>query len=142
MTVLTSRTDVPVSTHNPSYYRKHPSGIECIDIKEWLPSNLGDCLKYLWRAGEKAPREVDVGKALWYAKREAHRLNALSQRLESAAAVLARRVLPYEPDDGPLRVLLLIISRQGYTGTELYSELVTVLAHLHQLLEREAKAIP
>ena len=61
--------DRPVSVTDPSYYRSHPSGVECIDIIRHLPFNVGNAIKYLWRAGDKVGPEKlreDLEKALWY----------------------------------------------------------------------------
>ena len=61
--------DRPVSVTNPSHYRSHPSGVECIDIVRHLPFNVGNAIKYLWRAGDKGGPEKlreDLEKALWY----------------------------------------------------------------------------
>lgn len=57
---------------NPKHYKGHPSGVECIDIAEWLGFNLGNAFKYVWRAGLKGSdtREQDLLKALWYVRRE------------------------------------------------------------------------
>lgn len=37
---------------NNNYY-SHKSGVSCIDFKHYLPSSIGDALKYIWRAGKK-----------------------------------------------------------------------------------------
>lgn len=61
--------DRPVSVTNPGYYRSHPSGVECIDIIRHLPFNVGNAVKYLWRAGDKGGPEKlreDLEKAIWY----------------------------------------------------------------------------
>ena len=61
--------DRPVSVTDPGYYRSHPSGVECIDIIRHLPFNVGNAIKYLWRAGDKGGPEKlreDLEKALWY----------------------------------------------------------------------------
>lgn len=57
---------------HPKHYADHPSGVECIDIAEHLPFNLGNALKYVWRAGKKDPekRLEDLEKALWYVNRQ------------------------------------------------------------------------
>ena len=34
-------------------YYSHPSGLQCQDFKHYLPSSIGDALKYIWRAGKK-----------------------------------------------------------------------------------------
>lgn len=58
------------SVNHPSHYTAHPSGIECIDVVERLPFNLGNAIKYLWRAGLKGDRSEDLKKARWYIARE------------------------------------------------------------------------
>jgi hypothetical protein len=59
---------------NPSYYRQHPSGVECIDIVEHLTFNLGTAFAYIWRAGKKNDIVEDLRKAQWYLDREIMRL--------------------------------------------------------------------
>lgn len=62
------------AVNHPEHYNKIP-GIECIDVVENFNFNVGNAIKYLWRAGEKTedPRE-DLEKALWYCQREINRL--------------------------------------------------------------------
>ncbi len=61
---------------NPDHYKAHPSGVECIDVVEAMTFNLGNCIKYIWRAGVKTadPRE-DLAQARWYLDREIARLS-------------------------------------------------------------------
>ena len=54
---------------NPDHYQKHPSGIECIVITEHFGFNLGNAIKYIWRADFKNGVE-DLQKAKWYLERE------------------------------------------------------------------------
>lgn len=62
----------PVS--HPSHYTSHPSGVECITITEHFGFNVGNAIKYLWRAGLKSPdAKQDLDKALWYVQREIDR---------------------------------------------------------------------
>ena len=60
--------------NHPDHYNKHESGVECIDIVEGFNFNIGNAIKYLWRAGLKNedPME-DLEKALWYVRREIQR---------------------------------------------------------------------
>jgi hypothetical protein len=60
----------PSSIHRPTHYRRHPSGIECIEIVEHMSFNLGNVVKYVWRADEKGRALEDLRKALWYLTRE------------------------------------------------------------------------
>lgn len=59
---------------HPSHYR-HPSGVECIDVVEHYGFNIGNAIKYLWRAGLKpgVDLETDCRKAIWYIEREIER---------------------------------------------------------------------
>lgn len=58
----------PVS--NPAHYTAHPSGVECIQITEHMGFNLGNALKYIWRADLKGAALQDLEKARWYVDRE------------------------------------------------------------------------
>jgi hypothetical protein len=69
-----SNTTADIVNH-PPHYTSHPSGVECIDIVEHLPFNVGNAIKYLWRAGLKSPDLLtDLKKAEWYIKREIARI--------------------------------------------------------------------
>ena len=61
---------MPTDNINPPHYKLHPSGVECIDIVEHMSFNLGNAVKYIWRAGEKGDYLEDLRKAEWYIKRE------------------------------------------------------------------------
>ena len=60
---------------HPDYYNWIP-GIECIDVAENFPYNLGAALKYIWRNGRKYPKNdtTDLRKAIVYLEREIERL--------------------------------------------------------------------
>lgn len=61
---------------NPPHYKSHPSGVEAIDVVEHFTFNLGNAVKYIWRAGLKSPNPVeDLKKAAWYLNREIERLS-------------------------------------------------------------------
>lgn len=61
---------------HPKHYNEHPAGIECIDVIEEMSFNLGNAVKYIWRAGLKpdSKNDEDLAKAEWYLKRERERL--------------------------------------------------------------------
>jgi hypothetical protein len=71
-------TEKPYQPHDavnhPIHYNSHPSGIECIDVVEHLTFNVGNAVKYLWRAGLKGALLDDLKKARWYVDREIQRL--------------------------------------------------------------------
>ena len=54
----------------PKHYASHPSGVECIQIAEHMNFNLGNAIKYIWRADEAGNDLEDLQKALWYVGRE------------------------------------------------------------------------
>jgi hypothetical protein len=56
--------------YHPKHYTSHKSGIECIQITEHMGFNLGNCLKYIWRADLKNDAIEDLCKASWYLNRE------------------------------------------------------------------------
>jgi hypothetical protein len=69
------------SVNHPKHYNSHPSGVECIQVVEHMTFNVGNTVKYLWRAGLKtsghgpaAARLEDLRKASWYLDREIQRL--------------------------------------------------------------------
>ena len=66
---------------NPSHYKSHPSGVECIVITEHMTFNLGNATKYIWRAGLKSTNQVeDLQKAIWYIQREIMRLKKAEEK--------------------------------------------------------------
>jgi hypothetical protein len=63
-------------TINPSHYRQHPSGVECIEVTQHCNFCIGNAIKYLWRAGLKGDAVEDLRKAAWYIDREIRRREA------------------------------------------------------------------
>lgn len=62
--------------NHPDHYNKHKSGVECIDIVRHMNFNLGNVIKYLWRAGLKDGNAdiQDLEKAKWYLEDEIKRI--------------------------------------------------------------------
>lgn len=65
------------SVNHPLHYVSHPSGVECIIITEWMSFNLGNAVKYIWRANDKGATLQDLEKARWYLGREINRLERI-----------------------------------------------------------------
>lgn len=69
---------------SPNHYKDGPpclhcgKPIECIVIARHMNFNLGNALKYMWRAGKKDPTKLieDTKKARWYLDDEIKRLEA------------------------------------------------------------------
>ena len=93
---------------HPSHYNTHPAGVECIDVVEHMTFNLGNAVKYLWRAGLKGNTVEDLRKAIWYINREIERhqkeaikarstetlaggLETLTERLQVNAPTIPKR---------------------------------------------------
>lgn len=64
----------PVS--HPAHYTSDPSGVECIQITRHRNFNIGNAIKYLWRAGLKdsTKNTEDLQKAVFYIMDEIARL--------------------------------------------------------------------
>ena len=63
------------AVNHPPHYNAHPSGVECITIVEHYNFNIGNAIKYIWRAGLKSANPIeDLKKAVWYLNREIGRL--------------------------------------------------------------------
>jgi hypothetical protein len=71
------------NVNHPKHYTSHPSGVECVQVAECYCFNVGNAIKYLWRAGLKEEegktpadkRVEDLRKAAWYIDREIERLS-------------------------------------------------------------------
>lgn len=75
------RPDDPVNY--PKHYTSDPSGIECIQITRHRNFNIGNAIKYLWRAGLKDDNSdiQDLKKAVWYIEDEIKRLEKINEQL-------------------------------------------------------------
>lgn len=75
------------AVNHPSHYTSDPSGVECITITRHRSFNIGNAMKYLWRAGlkrheaaafvdapDRAMEVEDLNKAVWYLVDEIKRL--------------------------------------------------------------------
>ena len=51
---------------HPKHYTSHPSGIECIEIVQYMGFCIGCAIKYLWRADLKGNAIEDLKKAKQY----------------------------------------------------------------------------
>lgn len=79
--VVSGEEDLPSesedSINHPSHYTSHPSGVECIEIVQHFPFNIGAAVKYLWRCGLKGNKDKafeDLEKAKVFIDFEIKRL--------------------------------------------------------------------
>lgn len=70
-------TEAPDMVEHPPHYTSDPSGVECIEITRHRNFNIGNALKYLWRAGLKDGNSdvQDLKKAVWYIEDEIKRIS-------------------------------------------------------------------
>lgn len=52
--------------NHPAHYTSHPSGVECLDVVRHMGFNLGNAIKYIWRADLKGAAVQDLEKARFY----------------------------------------------------------------------------
>ena len=79
------------SVNHPAHYNSHPSGIECIEIARHHNFNIGNTIKYLWRAGLKSEEGMedtdkqveDLNKAIWYLKDEIKRITEFGDKTKA-----------------------------------------------------------
>ena len=79
------------SVNHPAHYNSHPSGIECIEIARHHNFNIGNSIKYLWRAGLKSEEGMedsdkqieDLNKAIWYIKDEIKRITEFDNKTKA-----------------------------------------------------------
>ena len=64
--------------NHPKHYTSDKSGVECIDVVRHRNYNIGNAIKYLWRAGIKDEDKhiEDLKKAIFYIKDEIKRLES------------------------------------------------------------------
>lgn len=98
---------------HPDYYNKHPSGVECIDIVRHFNFNLGNVIKYVWRAGLKDDNKAtqDLKKALFYLQDE---INRIENRKEEEVPVRESKDYKagdiYYIDGKPIGIIVCILS--------------------------------
>jgi hypothetical protein len=61
---------------HPEHYTSDPSGVECLEITRHRNFNIGNAIKYLWRAGLKNEEKhvEDLKKAIFYIQDEIYRI--------------------------------------------------------------------
>ena len=76
-----------MSAANPEHYKKHPSGVECIQVSQHFNFNLGNVIKYVWRADHKAGIE-DLEKAKRYLEFEIERRKSDKPKLANTIPII------------------------------------------------------
>jgi uncharacterized protein DUF3310 len=69
----------PVHYYGPAKCQNCAHPIECIDVTAHMNFNLGNVIKYVWRADRKGQAIEDLEKAAWYLRREIERRKAVQR---------------------------------------------------------------
>lgn len=68
------------AVNHPKHYTSHPSGIECIEVVRHFGFNLGNAVKYIWRADLKNNAIEDLEKAMFYISDEIAKRKKAAQK--------------------------------------------------------------
>lgn len=115
-----ARKKVPFDpVQRPAHYNRHPSGVEVADITDGLNFNVGNAFKYLGRGEHKGEGERDLGKALWYVKREIALREKDAVDAAEEQALAREKWLESEPDPELMQIYDLVLSAsEDETDTE------------------------
>lgn len=101
---------------HPPHYKGHPSGLECIELTEYMGFCLGNAIKYIWRSGLKAPSELeDWKKARWYVQRHITQPKGDSQVTPLTMAIVDR-YRQHEPDPQKALVISYLVESELGSG--------------------------
>lgn len=97
---------------HPKHYNNHESGVEAIELCRYLSFNMGNALKYLWRADHKGKGQEDRRKAGWYLMDilNAPMKDPLIANMPGFVRQRLLLVLASEPEGTPLARLLSILA--------------------------------
>ena len=99
------------NVNHPKHYTDDPSGVECIEITRHRNFNIGNAIKYLWRAGRKEDAALDrkekniedLRKAIFYIKDEIKRLGGQVETATASSTTSISR--KKDPADGVYLVM-------------------------------------
>jgi hypothetical protein len=108
------------AVNHPVHYTSHKSGVECIQVTEHMGFNLGNAVKYLWRADLKADAVEDMRKAVWYIEREiAKRVQHDAAAAPCAPAAPVESWRPWAGGDCPVSPMVRVELRLASGGLPL-----------------------
>jgi hypothetical protein len=94
--------------NHPQHYNQLPNDIECIEVIEWFNLNLGNVIKYVWRAEHKGQLLEDLHKAKWYLEREIARIEKMQDKpcpsLYTFEFDMPENTNPYDACTSPLNI--------------------------------------
>tara|TARA_B100002019_G_scaffold1617_1_gene1281 strand:- start:222 stop:593 length:372 start_codon:yes stop_codon:yes gene_type:complete len=92
---------------HPQHYNSHPSGVEAIDIVQYMGFCLGNAFKYVYRYQHKNGTE-DLKKAIWYLRHQ--QTVILKQHIAATHTAINdyHRIITAEQNKDIVRVLEII----------------------------------
>ena len=85
------RENIYAEAVDPTHYKDHPSGFECVELKECLPPELADAVKYPWRCGQKDEELQELEKSRFYLDRFLTNCEEYSGWFKSAKKIRDKR---------------------------------------------------
>ena len=120
--------------NHPSHYTSDPSGVECIQVTRHRNFNIGNAIKYLWRAGLKDSENStkhgeDLRKAIFYIQDEIARLEGTSRESASPS--------PFTCEEISLMLNALEAYADSRVSAITYSEAHTIMDKLEKLQPKD-----
>jgi hypothetical protein len=107
------------NVNHPPHYTQHPSGVECSAVAEHFNFNIGNAVKYLWRAGLKGVQLEDLRKAAWYVNREIERISLTIDEREPMRDVVCQ-IMEVRRSGISSRDLIDALEAAGYRRSDAY----------------------
>jgi hypothetical protein len=95
--------------NHPKHYNNHPSGVEAIDVIQYMNFCLGNAFKYVYRYKDKNGIE-DLKKAVWYLEKQKTAMLKAHLAITHTGTNDFYRILHHEPDTDIANVLEIIYS--------------------------------
>ena len=105
---------------HPQHYNRHPSGVEAIDIVQYMGFCLGNAFKYVYRYQHKNGTE-DLKKAIWYLRHQQTVILKQHIAVTHTATNDYHRIITAEQNKDIVRVLEIIwdVSFNDHNNKEL-----------------------
>lgn len=125
------------AVEHPAHYNLHKSGVEAIEVIEYLTGNMFNTVKYVWRADHKGKVVEDIQKSIWYIKRELGRFVTDLPTIPQHVFDKTDKYVAAEQDK--LRASIIFMAVDAHRDLSTYKEnLRRTLVLMEQLLERTA----
>lgn len=123
------------NVNHPAHYTGHVSGMECIDVVQFMSFMHGSAFKYIWRWREKGGVE-SLEKALWYLKRGAG-ASPMRKGLDAQELYVLDASLAQLAENAAVPEELQLIAQYYNTGDDSY--LIDLCILLAKLIDKEKK---